>query len=319
MKKIILIVISIFLLSIAFYISENKSKYDIGLIYTNSMEPKSELIRYDLENKSKEKLSIDAQGLTNVVKKENKILLTGNHGNIHVEVTNNKKIAQNDYDFPTNFFKEWENVKIFSLNKELEKNILVVKTKDEEKKKELEGFLRTGTIHNNQIYVFADLVHKKSSILYILDMEGEIKKQIELDYHFADDMLVIKDELAILTKEKITYLNTSTHKINYIKLPFEDPVHINLVDEKFLITSSDGVLGLFNEKFELINSIDTKRFIMKTRVKDNKIFILLPQIEAGQDNNIAQYSLSKDKIKFTKKYKIPDNTEELLVQDFYLE
>ncbi|MCY9721005.1 hypothetical protein M5W76_21895, partial [Paenibacillus larvae] len=93
----------------------------------------------------------------------------------------------------------------------------------------LEGFLREFTREGDKLYIFADLIAKEKSVLYVLDIPSEkVMNTIPLPEDVADDMVVYQDKVVLATKTSLTVVDRSDWKVSTIKLSYPDVRPVSL-------------------------------------------------------------------------------------------
>ncbi|MCY9527620.1 hypothetical protein M5W68_21625 [Paenibacillus larvae] len=93
----------------------------------------------------------------------------------------------------------------------------------------LEGFLREFTREGDKLYIFADLIAKEKSVLYVLDIPSEkVMNTIPLPEGVADDMVVYQDKVVLATKTSLTVVDRSDWKVSTIKLSYPDVRPVSL-------------------------------------------------------------------------------------------
>ncbi|WP_149867655.1 kelch repeat-containing protein [Paenibacillus larvae] len=93
----------------------------------------------------------------------------------------------------------------------------------------LEGFLREFTKEGDKLYIFADLIAKEKSVLYVLDIPSEkVINTIPLPEGVADDMVVYQDKVVLATKTSLTVVDRSDWKVSTVKLSYPDVRPVSL-------------------------------------------------------------------------------------------
>lgn len=209
----------------------------------------------------------------------------------------------------TNYFTFNNRIKIvaYKYSKDLFASQLDVEYKGKKViEKIVKGYIRVAESDGRYVYAFADLVDKgEKSSLYVFDLaSGKLIKEINMKYHFADDIEFFRDRIVIGTKTKVTVMNPANFDISYyppINEEYETSRLLKVSEEKLLILSSDksedsgsNILEL-NKDLHIKHQKNLKFPYVEAFVRNNKLYII-GSLDHGSGSSgiIGEFDMEED-------------------------
>ncbi len=295
---------------------------EVGVIYTDGVRKDSELVLFDGGGKQVGSHRFRESGIFRVVPDEKgDWLLPVQFGEGWIRLTKEgKAIKESNRQFPIQVLSK-PGILLASYNSSLHTNTLEVKLKKEGRtySVELNGFLRVLEVDEHRVYVFADLVREKKSLLYVLDRKtGRVERKIRLETGEADDILLSRRRILLTSRSgggKIAVVEKESWHVRYVTLPFAEPQYMLPEGNRILVTHAGaaGRISILDAKtLQVTGTVQLPQSIYKVRQANGRLYILTQSHSREKGGEIGIYSL-KD-WKQEKRWELPviRNT---LVQD----
>ncbi|CCQ93350.1 hypothetical protein CULT_1300016 [[Clostridium] ultunense Esp] len=226
---------------------------------------------------------------------------------------------------PLSLFEDHKQTILKGLNIDFKENRLEYTFKDKEHSIQLPPFLLQALIDRNHIYLFSDIVEKKKSVLYVINInDGKIIHTISLNDSFASDIVHYRHYIVLSTKRHVSAVDTRDWSVKYIELPNStiQPDHFYLFENNLYVSYGDNVTheaGLLRMN-ESLNIIANYRFHFpynSAEFFNDRIYVLsqLPSYNHKSFNGIIGVFSIHDGKKLAQRL-LPN--KEVKVQDFII-
>jgi len=156
---------------------------------------------------------------------------------------------------------------------------------------------------------FADIIEKKQPVIYVIETQNnqnkpELIRTINLKHGVADEIEVFNNKLIVSTKNELTVLDPISFDIQYKSMPYNNPVYIEPIRNKLLVSFDPNIIAYFDENFKLVNKKELDFPILKIDFDHEKIYCL-SQIQSKEDIGGKITIFHKKDLKFEKYINFP--------------
>lgn len=304
MKRIrLLLLLTLLLLSACSNLASENVSFDqaaVGVMYTDALIEDSELVLFDQNGKQVGNKQFKEMGMFRIVPDgEGSWVLPVQFGKGWIRLNQDgQETKEGNEAFPIQVLSK-EGVFLASFNSELDTNTLEVRSKQTAQtyKVDLAGFFRVLEVDESYIYIFADVIKEKRSVLYVLEKEnGKLVKEIPLDTGEADDILVSSDRVILTSKSgngRIPVVDKKNWQVNYITLPYSEPQFLFEDGKRILVTYAglEGRISLLDrDSLKVIETKELSQPIFKARLADGKLYVLSQSQTRDLGGEIGIYS-----------------------------
>lgn len=248
------------------------------------------------------------------------ILLPVQFGNkLYILHPNNNLTSQTISLFPL-YIREEHDFRIITFNSSLNSGTIELKQAKHDIKITLAGFPKVTTFDQQYVYVFASIIKKNKSVLYVIARKtGKMQKAIPLQIEQAGDMQILRHKLWVTStsnQKKLGRIDLGTWKITYIPLPDKQPEYLLPINNQLLITyqGSNTITLLDCNTLHVMEQITLPQPVFKAKVKGKQLYVL-SQLPGSGQGIIGVYDIKNRKL--IKKIMLPA-VRNTLIQDFII-
>ncbi|MBN2910082.1 hypothetical protein JQC72_11275 [Polycladomyces sp. WAk] len=274
---------------------------EVGVIYTDALRKDSELVMFDQGGERVGSRRFNEMGIFRIVPDERgDWLLPVQFGQGWIRITREgKETKESVRPFPIDVLSK-PGILLASYNSGLHTNTLEVDLKKEGRTYhvELDGFLRVLEADEQRVYVFADLVSAKKSLLYVLDRKtGKMKREIPLETGEADDILLSDGRVLLSSRSgggRIAVVEQQNWQVRYVTLPFAEPQYLLPDGDRILVThaGSKGRISILDAAtLRVTGTIRLPQPIYKVSEANGKLYVLTQSHSREKGGEIGVYSI----------------------------
>jgi hypothetical protein len=297
-------------------------KAKFALVYTNSLQPKSELVFFDENGHVLESVKMKAQGIFDIEEDDQGTwIFPTQFDHCTYYLHRNGKLERTETKGHGTFAKENGQVKVVTHNASLYDNILTITYQGKVTDITLPSYLFAGSIDDPYLYVASAVVGGDSPAVFVIDYKkAKIVKRINIDEPAAIDIKKIGHKLLIANSgDQLVVIDTNTWKVDYIPLPEETMAKMLLDQDKIYIPLGyeDGKIVELNHHLDQLRTLDLHQSIYKVD-QDEQFFYVMDQIHDNKNLAATVAVFEKKSGKKVKELKLPDRGGGMLVQDIKL-
>jgi len=274
---------------------------EVGVIYTDAQRKDSELVLFDQGGKQVGSRRFNEMGIFRIVPDERgDWLLPVQFGEGWIRITREgKETKESVRQFPIDVLSK-PGILLASYNSGLHTNTLEVDLKKEGRTYhvELDGFLRVLEADEQRVYVFADLVSAKKSLLYVLDRKtGKMKREIPLETGEADDILLSDGRVLLSSRSgggRIAVVEQKNWQVRYVTLPFAEPQYLLPDGDQILVThaGSEGRISILDAAtLRVTGTVRIPQPIYKVSQANGKLYVLTQSHSREKGGEIGVYAI----------------------------
>jgi hypothetical protein len=274
---------------------------EVGVIYTDALRKDSELVLFDQGGERVGSRRFNEMGIFRIVPDERgDWLLPVQFGEGWIRLTREGKSTKERLrQFPIDVLSK-PGILLASYNSGLNTNTLEVELKKEGRTYHvgLDGFLRVLEADEQRVYVFADLVSAKKSLLYVLDRKtGKVEREIPLETGEADDILLSGGRILLSSRSgggRIAVVEKKNWQVRYVTLPFAEPQYLLPDGDRILVThaGAEGRISILDAAtLRVTGTVQLPQPIYKVRQLNGKLYVLTQLHSREKGGEIGVYSI----------------------------
>ncbi|BCU81359.1 hypothetical protein JIR001_11420 [Polycladomyces abyssicola] len=273
---------------------------EVGVIYTDALRKDSELVLFDQGGERIGSRRFNEMGIFRIVPDERDWLLPVRFGKGWIRLTREgKETKENPRQFPIDVLSK-PGILLASYNSGLHTNTLEMELKKEGRtyRVELDGFLRVLDADEQKVYVFADVVRDKKSLLYVLDRKtGKVEREISLETGEADDILLSGGRVLLSSRSgggRIAVVDKKNWQVRYVTLPYAEPQYLLPDGDRILVThaGAEGRISILDAAtLRVRGTVQLPQPIYKVRQANGKLYVLTQLHSREKGGEIGVYSI----------------------------